>query len=55
MRKIWTFIKNSFRKNLLLKIVSVLFAVILWSYVMVETNPVREKTVNNVEIGRAHV
>ncbi len=50
MRKIWTFIKNSFRKNLMLKIVSVLFAVILWSYVMVETNPVREKTVNNVEV-----
>lgn len=50
MKKIWTFIKNSFRKNLMLKIVSVLFAIILWSYVMVETNPVRDKTVNNVEV-----
>jgi YbbR domain-containing protein len=38
------------RSNLVLKIVALLFAVILWSYVLGETNPVRERDVSNVPV-----
>lgn len=37
-------------RNLLLKILSVLFAIILWSNVITNSNPVREKTLNKVPI-----
>ena len=39
-----------FRNNLLLKIMALLFAVILWSYVLTATNPPRERTVSDVTV-----
>lgn len=45
-----TILYKIFRQNLLLKIVSVLFAIILWNYVIVETNPLREKTFSEVPV-----
>jgi YbbR domain-containing protein len=38
------------RSNLLLKIMALVFAVILWSYVLAETNPVREKDLHGVTL-----
>lgn len=43
-----------FRHNLLLKILSVVFALILWSYVMAVMNPPRDKTVQAVSVGFAN-
>lgn len=45
---------NLFRRNLLLKILSVFFALILWSYVMAVMNPPRDKTVQDVAVGFAN-
>lgn len=42
--------KNFFTKNLALKIVSLIFAMLLWGYVMMETDPSRIKTVSNVAV-----
>ncbi len=39
-----------FRSNLVLKIVAVLFAVILWSYVLSVVNPPRERVISDVQI-----
>lgn len=38
------------RSNLVLKIMALLFAVILWSYVLAETNPVRERVIKDVAV-----
>lgn len=38
------------RKNLVLKIMALLFAVILWSYVLAETNPQREIIVDDIPV-----
>lgn len=43
---IWGLIKN----NLVLKIMAILFAVVLWSYVLSETNPVRERVQPDVSV-----
>ena len=43
MKKALNFIWGLFKNNLVLKIMAVLFAVILWSYVLAETDPVRER------------
>ncbi|MEA5060520.1 MAG: CdaR family protein [Candidatus Pelethousia sp.] len=42
--------KNFFTKNLALKIISLIFAMLLWGYVMMETDPSRIKVVSNVSV-----
>lgn len=44
------FLKNLFTKNILLKLLSLLFAMIIWGYVMTDQNPVRTKTVAEVPV-----
>lgn len=39
-----------FRNNLVLKIAALIFAVILWSYVMAGTNPPRPKSLDNIPV-----
>ena len=41
---------NMLKSNWPIKLLSVLLAFIIWSYVMVGTNPVRTKTINNVPV-----
>lgn len=43
-------LKSLFTKNLGVKIIALLFAVLLWAYVLVAQNPVRSKTISNVSI-----
>ena len=50
MKKVLNFIWGLLKNNLLLKIMAVLFAVVLWSYVLAQTNPVRERTLNNIPV-----
>ena len=50
MKKFFGALWKLVRSNLVLKIVAVLFAVILWSYVLGETNPVRERDVPNIPV-----
>lgn len=47
---ILNWLKSFFTKNLALKIVSLLFAMLIWGYVMVEVNPKRVKTITDVPI-----
>ncbi|MGI6160586.1 MAG: YbbR-like domain-containing protein [Christensenellales bacterium] len=39
-----------FKRNTFMKLVSIFFAILLWNYVLSETNPVRDKTINNVTV-----
>jgi YbbR domain-containing protein len=55
MKKFLGFVWGIFRNNLLLKIMAVLFAVILWSYVLTATNPPRERTVGDVTVRYQHM
>lgn len=48
MKKFLKVLWKMCRSNLVLKIVAVLFAVVLWSYVLSQTNPVRVKDVEDV-------
>lgn len=41
-------IKGFFRKDLAFKIISLMFAMLVWGYVMMEQNPVREKTLTGI-------
>ena len=50
MKKALNFIWGLFKNNLVLKIMAVLFAVILWSYVLAETDPVRERVQPDVRV-----
>lgn len=50
MKKALNFIWGLLKNNLLLKIMAVLFAVILWSYVLAETNPTRERVVPDIPV-----
>ena len=43
-----THIKNFFTRNIAIKIVSVVFATLLWGYVLTDQKPVRIKTIQNV-------
>lgn len=45
-----TWLKNAFSKNLALKIVSLVFAMLLWGYVLMSENPQRTKTISNVQL-----
>ena len=47
---ILNWLKGFFTKNLALKIVSLLFAMLIWGYVMVEVNPERVKTITDVPV-----
>lgn len=38
------------RRNTMIKVVSLLFGVLLWSYVLNVENPLREKTIRDVEV-----
>ena len=44
------FFKNLVTKNVLLKVISLLFAMLLWGYVMMDQNPERIKQVDNVVV-----
>ena len=50
MKKVLNFIWGLLKNNLLLKIMAVLFAVVLWSYVLAQTNPMRERTLNDIPV-----
>lgn len=50
MKKALNFIWGLFKNNLVLKIMALLFAIILWSYVLAETNPVRERVLPDVRV-----
>ena len=43
-------LKLFFTKNWGLKVISLLFAILLWGYVMMETNPSRTKTVTDIPV-----
>ena len=43
-------LKSFFTRNLALKIISLIFAMLFWGYVMMETDPDRVKTVSNVPV-----
>ena len=47
--------KSNFKKNLALKILSVLIAVILWSYIQIVENPETEYTFRNVEVDLTNI
>ena len=47
---VWNAIKTFFTTNLLIKIVSLVFAVILWGYVMTNVNPSRPKTLYGIPV-----
>ncbi len=52
-KNVLDYIKNfllSFRRNWGLKLVSLLFAVILWNYVITEVNPMRPASFNDIKI-----
>ncbi len=50
MKKVLNFIWGLLKNNLPLKIMAVLFAIVLWSYVLAQTNPVRERTFDNIQV-----
>ena len=50
MKKVFEFVWGLLRSNLLLKIMALLFAVILWSYVLNENNPVREYKMPGIKV-----
>lgn len=50
MTKALKFIWNMLRSHLVLKIMALLFAVILWSYVIADTNPARMRVMNDIKV-----
>ncbi len=50
MKKALDFIWGLFKNNLVLKIAALLFAVVLWSYVLADTDPPREKVLSSVPV-----
>ncbi len=47
---LWKHLKRFLTKNVALKIISLLFATLLWGYVMMETNPSRIKTLTDIPV-----
>lgn len=41
---------SKLKSNLMLKLISLVFAFLIWSFVLSETNPVRDKTFDNVSV-----
>ena len=54
MKKVLEFVWRLLRSNLLLKIVSLFFAVVLWSYVLTQTNPTREQGFADIPVRYAN-
>lgn len=50
MKRALEFVWRVLRSNLLLKIMSLFFALILWSYVLSETNPARERVMPDIKV-----
>ncbi len=50
MKKVFSFIWRMLRGNLVLKIMALLFAVILWSYVLADINPPRERVMADIKL-----
>ena len=50
MKKFFIVVWGIIRSNLVLKIMAVLFAIILWSYVLSETNPPRVRQIENIPL-----
>lgn len=48
--RIIEFIKNFFKKNLAIKLLSLVFAVLIWAYVLAEQNPYRIKVISDVAV-----
>ncbi len=48
--RIVSFLRGFFRKNLVIKILSLVFAVLIWAYVLADQNPYRIKTVPEVAV-----
>ena len=55
MKKLLKALWGLLRNNLVIKIMAVLFAVILWSYVLAEENPVRERAIPDVPVRYEHM
>ena len=51
MKKFFGILWGLLRNNLVLKIMALLFAIILWSYVLSETNPLRERNIPDIPVG----
>lgn len=47
-KRIWAALKGFCTKNAAIKVVALLFAILLWGYVLTDQNPSRTKTVTNV-------
>ena len=50
MKKALKFIWSLLRGHLMLKIMALVFAVILWSYVLTDINPARTRVIEDVRI-----
>ena len=50
LKRIGVFLLKSLRTNLSLKIIALIFAFVLWSFVMASTNPPRALTLKDVQI-----
>jgi YbbR domain-containing protein len=50
MKKVFSFIWRMLRGNLVLKVMALLFAVILWSYVLTDINPPRERVMDDIKV-----
>jgi len=50
MRRAGHWLKGAFTKNIGLKIGALVFAFLLWSFVIAEQNPIREKTFQNIPV-----
>ena len=54
MKKALSFVWKILKSNLSLKIMALIFAVILWSYVLYATNPVRERVLQDITVRYLH-
>lgn len=50
MKELMGKIKDSFKKDTIIKIAALFFAIVLWNYVLSDTNPQRTTTVNSLSI-----
>ncbi len=51
MKKVLVSIGRALKSNLLLKIISIFVAILIWLFVMADTNPIRTVTVDNIAVG----
>jgi len=50
VKKVFSAILNFFKKDWLTKILAILFAFVIWSYVIADQNPVREIVINDIPV-----